>query len=85
MIKFWKALVVCMVISLPLIYGYNIVKNKSWQLSMGVSTLGQMPPEINESSGLENGPQPGTFFTHNDRSHSGQPELFKIDKTGKLL
>jgi hypothetical protein len=45
--------------------------------------LGTLPLEINESSGLETGDKPGTYFTHNDAGNA--PELFRIDAQGKLL
>ena len=45
--------------------------------------LGSLPSEINESSGLEIGNKPGTYFTHNDAGNA--PELFIIDAKGKLL
>ena len=45
--------------------------------------VGSLPSVINESSGLETGDQPGTYFTHNDSGNA--PELFRIDGKGKLL
>ena len=45
--------------------------------------IGSLPPEVNESSGIETGNQPGTYFTHNDAGNA--PELFRIDAKGKLL
>ncbi len=42
-----------------------------------------MPREVNESSGLELGDEPGTFFTHNDAGNA--PKIYKVDRTGKLL
>ena len=82
--KFIKALVVCMVISLPFIYGYSTIKNGTWALAQKVTNLGQMPPEISESSGLEMADEPNTFFTHSDHGNSGAT-LYKINQSGKLL
>jgi len=45
--------------------------------------IGTLPQEINESSGLEVGNQPGTYLTHNDAGNAAK--LFRIDKSGKLL
>lgn len=82
--KFLKALVVLMVVSLPFIYGYSTIKNGTWALAQKVTNLGQMPPEITESSGLELADEPNTFYTHSDHGN-GAAVLYKIDQSGKLL
>jgi len=82
--KFLKALVVFMVISLPFIYGFSTIKNGTWALAQRVINLGQMPPEISESSGLELGDEPNTFYTHSDHG-SSSATLYKISQNGKLL
>lgn len=82
--KFLKALVVLMVISLPFIYGYSSIKNGTWALAQKVTSLGQMPPEISESSGLEIADEPNTFYTHSDHGN-GAATLYKINQNGKLL
>src|SRR5688572_8494131 len=82
--KFLKALVVLMVVSLPFIYGYSTIKNGTWALAQKVTNLGQMPPDISESSGLEMADDANTFFTHSDHGN-GAPVLYKIDHSGKLL
>ncbi len=73
-----------MVISLPFIYCFSAIKNGTWALAQRVTNLGQMPPEIAESSGLELADEANTFFTHSDRGNS-TATLFKINQTGKLL
>jgi hypothetical protein len=84
--KFWKALVVLLVISLPFIYGYNIYSRGSWELAQQVTNLGNLPSEVTESSGLAEADEPGTFFTHNDHGAGGTPPvLFKVSSSGKLL
>jgi hypothetical protein len=84
--KFLKAVVVFFVISLPFIYGFNIYNSRSWQLEQNVQSIGQLPPQVTESSGLELADQPGTFYTHNDHGKSGaDATLFKVDLKGKLL
>ena len=45
--------------------------------------IAELASVIKESSGLEEADAPGTFITHNDANNP--PELFKIDKKGKLL
>ena len=82
--KFLKALVVLMVISLPFIYGYSTIKNGTWALAQKVTNLGQMPPEIAESSGLELADEPNTFYTHSDHGNR-TANLYKIGQNGKLL
>lgn len=47
------------------------------------SKIGKLPAVASESSGLAKGPQPGTFWTHNDSG--GKPELYLFDLGGKLL
>ncbi|KAA9333584.1 SdiA-regulated/phytase-like domain-containing protein [Adhaeribacter soli] len=84
--KFWKALVVLLVVSLPFIYGYNIYSKGSWKLAQQVTHLGNLPSEVTESSGLAEADEPGTFFTHNDHGAGGTPPvLFKVNSSGKLL
>jgi hypothetical protein len=84
--KFLKALVVFMVISLPFIYGYNVYTRGSWETAQQVTPLGQLPSVISESSGLAKAAEPGTYFTHNDHGAGGTPPvLFKINESGKLL
>ena len=84
--KFLKALVVFLVLSLPFIYGFNIYSRGTWELAQNVTPLGQMPSEISESSGITQADEPGTYYTHNDHGAGGAPAvLFKISETGKLL
>src|SRR5688572_15457111 len=84
--KFLKALVVCFLLALPFIYGYNIVKNKTWETSPQVQRLGQLPSAVTESSGLEQADEADAYFTHNDHGTLGAPaSIFKVSETGKLL
>ena len=86
--KFLKALVVCFLLSLPFIYGFNIYKKRTWVLVLqsGITRLGQLSPEISESSGLALADEPATYFTHNDHATLGAPAtIFKVTETGKLL
>lgn len=84
--KFLKALVVILVISLPFIYGYNIYSKGSWKVAQQVTNLGQLPAEVTESSGITEAGDPGTFFTHNDHGAGGAPPvIFKVSSSGKLL
>ncbi|WP_378017851.1 hypothetical protein [Adhaeribacter terreus] len=84
--KFLKALVVLMVISLPFIYGYNVYTRGSWELAKQVTPLGQLPSQVNESSGLAKAAEPGMYFTHNDHGAGGAPAvLFKVNESGKLI
>lgn len=45
--------------------------------------IGNLPPEVTESSGLEIADENGNLFTHNDKG--GNAVLYKITQTGKLL
>lgn len=48
-----------------------------------VTQVGQLPPQIHETSGLVLGEKEGTFWTHND---GGNPaEIYEIDPKGALL
>lgn len=48
-----------------------------------VTQIGQLPPQINETSGLVLSEKEGTFWTHND---GGNPaEIYEIDPKGALL
>jgi hypothetical protein len=48
-----------------------------------ISKIGNLPSVVDESSGLANSTKPGSYWTHNDSG--GKPELYEIDKKGKLL
>jgi hypothetical protein len=48
-----------------------------------IKKVGQMPVDIQESSGLSLADEPNTLFTHNDSG--GDNHLFKVDFSGKLL
>lgn len=48
-----------------------------------ITKTGQLAAVTNESSGLAPAAQPGYYWTHNDSG--GKPELYKIDKTGKVF
>ena len=48
-----------------------------------VTQVGQLPPQIHETSGLVLGEKEGTFWTHND---GGNPaEIYEVDPKGALL
>ncbi len=55
------------------------IKGQTVQLTQ----LTSLPTVIDESSGLENGTTPNTFWTHNDRNNI--PNVFQIDVNGNLL
>lgn len=48
-----------------------------------ITKKAQMPPEVNESSGLIATTKDSTFWTHNDSG--GKAEIYEIDKKGKLI
>jgi hypothetical protein len=48
-----------------------------------VTEIGQMPSEVNESSGLTPTAKDTTFWTHNDSG--GKSEIYEINAKGKLL
>lgn len=48
-----------------------------------VSKVARLPEVANESSGITHAKMDRTFWTHNDSG--GKPELYEIDKNGKLL
>ncbi len=48
-----------------------------------INKIGQLPPNISESSGLISAGNGRTFFTHNDGGN--QPQIFEIDSSGKVL
>ena len=49
----------------------------------GLQKIGQMPAQVDESSGIETTDEPGVFLTHNDAG--GKPVLYKINSEGQLL
>lgn len=49
----------------------------------GLQKMGQMPRQVDESSGVELTEEEGVFLTHNDAG--GKAALYKIDEQGKLL
>ncbi|MBK0404892.1 hypothetical protein I5M27_18015 [Adhaeribacter sp. BT258] len=84
--KFLKALVVLMVVSLPFIYGYSIYSRGSWEVAQKVTPLGQFPSEVRESSGLAKADDAGTYYTNSDHGAGGAPAvLYKVNESGKLL
>jgi uncharacterized protein YjiK len=49
----------------------------------GLQKVGQMPKQVDESSGIETTDEAGVFLTHNDAG--GKAALYKINEQGKLL
>ncbi|MEA5139982.1 hypothetical protein [Arcicella rigui] len=58
----------------------NFVKGKQFYK---ITKIAQMPPVVNESSGLVATAKDTTFWTHNDSG--GKAEIYEVDKTGQLL
>ena len=58
--------------------GFKKVKSE-----YSISTIGKLPKNATESSGLARSDKKNSFWTHNDSG--GKPELYEIDASGKLL
>lgn len=60
----------------------NEQKNDFAKTDYEITKIGEMPPQVNESSGLV-ATQQNTYWTHNDSG--GEPKLYEINQNGELL